>query len=256
MGCFGWNCSVCDEPVLGFPTPGYNKFKQVVVVFDNGDIVSGEYDGYGRVRGCELIDLDGHFKFVHKPCYKKQPFKKLKVAKHDQTQAGGYDEKGMIEHFGEPDLSEIKHEARYACVICRSEWKTKYSRGVCPNGCEFPACPEHGKRTMNEIYDDPKVKFEKGLERFKNLCQPCLARHQEQVVMLDRDETLAICGHEGCYTRGVPAPVEVLHEKADKSFWEKEENAAHHPTRCKSCGKRDKLTVLKLKKLRRKKVEA
>ena len=247
MGSFGWNCSVCDNPVLGDPRPGYKKFNRAVVLFPSGDRISGEYDGYGRVGAFDLIEEGGRFKLLHKCCHTGQTYDQLKESGHDGTQAGGYDEAGMVTHYGPPDLSEIKQPRRYACTLCRETFLAKFSGGVCPSGCKRPACPDHGQRTVKETCAAAWAKAGPGQpceHVFENLCRPCLAQHEDHVVELRRDETLSICGHEECRSKGEPGPVEVLTGEAADLF---EPADPYHPTRCKSCGKRDKLTILTLK---------
>ena len=137
MGCFGWNCNECENPILGFAYHGYNKFMSAVVLFSNGDRVSGEYDGYGRLGRLDLVD-EGNFRIIHADCDKGQKFEDLKAdVGHDETQAGGFDEHKMEERYGPPDLDSIVEPFDYACKRCFVTWKTKWAGGRCPNGCEL-----------------------------------------------------------------------------------------------------------------------
>lgn len=155
MGSFGWNCNECGHPVLGFCYPGYNKYSQAVVIFPNGDRWTGEYDGYGRLGGVDLVnDVGGReWRIVHAPCYDGQDFNYLKTEEevgHDDTQAGGYDEHKMEEAFGPPDLDEINHIRNYACKRCYATWQTKWSGGRCPHGCELIVDKLGGKWDVTE----------------------------------------------------------------------------------------------------------
>ena len=59
MGFFSWRCAKSNKPVMAEVavrgTP-WEFASNVVVLFNNGDRISGTYDGYGRVDGFELID--------------------------------------------------------------------------------------------------------------------------------------------------------------------------------------------------------
>mgnify|MGYP003151588660 CR=1 FL=1 len=51
MGFFSWDCRECGHPMLSeYATNHINNWmRDVVVVEHDGNIVKGEYDGYGRV---------------------------------------------------------------------------------------------------------------------------------------------------------------------------------------------------------------
>lgn len=56
MGFFSWDCRECGHPMLSkYATNHINNWmRDVVVVEHDGNVVKGEYDGYGRVGGREL----------------------------------------------------------------------------------------------------------------------------------------------------------------------------------------------------------
>ncbi len=140
MGSFGWNCNECGHPILGFPYAGYNQYMNAVVIFSNGDRMTGEYDGYGRCGAIELLEAPGDWRIVHALCYDGQNYEDLmseQEAGHDETQAGGYDEHKMEEAFGPPDLDEIEYPRTYACKRCYITWQAKWAGGRCPSGCDL-----------------------------------------------------------------------------------------------------------------------
>jgi len=53
MGFFSWNCNGCGHPMLSrYATNDINSWmNNVVVILPGQEVVSGSYDGYGRV-GC------------------------------------------------------------------------------------------------------------------------------------------------------------------------------------------------------------
>lgn len=71
MGFFSWDCKGCDNSIKA-PHPADWQSK-AVVLFPNGDRVSGQYDGYGRVGSAyHEVDLsDCHeFSIYHAACHR------------------------------------------------------------------------------------------------------------------------------------------------------------------------------------------
>lgn len=73
MGFFSWGCPCCKHSVLNFYSVDRSLdngwMADAVAVFKNGDIVSGEYDGYGRIGWLDnLADMD-NFKLCHQACW-------------------------------------------------------------------------------------------------------------------------------------------------------------------------------------------
>jgi hypothetical protein len=72
---------------------------EVVVLFDNGNWLYGEYDGYGRVAGIENIypDMDeGRLKWVLKKFYNGEKFEDLGPSRNDPGQ-GHFHDQGPLE---------------------------------------------------------------------------------------------------------------------------------------------------------------
>jgi hypothetical protein len=161
MGNFSYSCGVCSQEVLHGHIPGYSKFKQAIVMWSNGDRMSGEYDGYGRIGGGpDLVDQMGDWKVVHQCCYNNQPYEEMKHGPHNAPNQGFWPgERMAVVLYGEPDLSEFKSESPYACKVCLKTWKAKWSGGVCPFGCVRPKSYESYEelvepfRWLNGRYD-------------------------------------------------------------------------------------------------------
>jgi hypothetical protein len=70
MGFFSWDCKCCGESLKS----GNDWMSQAVVVADDGSVVKGEYDGYGRVDGrlgeTDITEADGCCAVYHAACYK------------------------------------------------------------------------------------------------------------------------------------------------------------------------------------------
>ena len=90
MGFFSWNCTCCDNSIRSryAVTPTSDWMKQAVVVFESGDRMSGEYDGYGQlVRMLDTQELNGKFAMYHRACWElagKPVFSAASVDASDQ----------------------------------------------------------------------------------------------------------------------------------------------------------------------------
>jgi len=69
MGFFSWECPCCGESIK----QGNDWMGKCVALSDDGSVVKGDYDGYGRIDGrlgtVELTDMDGKFALYHQKCY-------------------------------------------------------------------------------------------------------------------------------------------------------------------------------------------
>ena len=88
MGFFSWDCKECGHPMLcAQAIEDKNKWMtDVVVLLRDGTVFKGEYDGYGRVSGREIDDLEcGAY---HEHCWEKaggtHEFTKGSVMSQDQ----------------------------------------------------------------------------------------------------------------------------------------------------------------------------
>lgn len=117
MGLFSWDCPCCGHSVRyhGATVETSRWLSQAVVVFSNGDRVSGTYSGYGEVGNTNLVDHDGRFAMYHRACWTlagKPEFEKPSRDAHDQ----GY-------FVGEYDPEEPKSVE--ACEILKAAAKAK-----------------------------------------------------------------------------------------------------------------------------------
>ena len=103
MGFFSWRCAKSDKPVMaevavrGTPWEFASK---VVVLFKNGDRISGIYDGYGRVDGFELLDVDERsWRMVIEKFYNNETFDALPQNKYDQGQGFFYNDEDLEKEF-------------------------------------------------------------------------------------------------------------------------------------------------------------
>lgn len=73
MGFFSWDCRRCGHPLLGpagLDPDGTNDWMMDgVALSKRGDRIFGEYDGYGRLDGLELLDMEGEPEVYHAACF-------------------------------------------------------------------------------------------------------------------------------------------------------------------------------------------
>ena len=104
MGFFSWKCAKSDKPVMAEVavqgTP-WSFASKVIVLFNNGDRISGTYDGYGRVNGFEIVDRpEESWRMVIEDYYNGESFNDLPKNKYDQAQGFFYDDADLEQEFG------------------------------------------------------------------------------------------------------------------------------------------------------------
>ncbi len=103
MGFFSWQCAKSEKPVmaeLAVRGSTWEFASDVIVLFKNGDRISGRYDGYGRVDGFELVDLDeSRWRMVIRRYHNEETFDQLPQNKHDPGQGYFYSDEDLTELF-------------------------------------------------------------------------------------------------------------------------------------------------------------
>jgi hypothetical protein len=110
MGFFSWKCAKSEKPVMAEVavqgTP-WSFANDVIVLFKNGNRISGTYDGYGRVDGFELVDRpEDSWRMVIERYYNNETFEELSINKYDQGQGFFYSDEELEEIFG------VQHERK------------------------------------------------------------------------------------------------------------------------------------------------
>ena len=104
MGFFSWRCAKSEKPVManmGVQNTPWAFASKVIVLFENGDRISGSYDGYGRVDGLELLDYsESRWRMVIEDFYNGESFDQLPKNKHDPGQGWFYDDSDLEQFFG------------------------------------------------------------------------------------------------------------------------------------------------------------
>ena len=103
MGFFSYQCAKSQKPVMNIYAVGnspYSFSSEVIVLFKNGDRLSGSYDGYGRVNGYELVDVpESSWRMVIRKFYNGEAFDELFPNKHDPGQGFFYSDEELDEIF-------------------------------------------------------------------------------------------------------------------------------------------------------------
>ena len=105
MGFFSWQCAKSEKPVMAevaVRNSPWDFASDVVVLFSNGDRISGTYDGYGRVNGLELVDIaEERWRMVISKYYNGESFDILPKNKYDRGQGFFYSDEDLEEIFNE-----------------------------------------------------------------------------------------------------------------------------------------------------------
>ena len=109
MGFFSWRCAKSNKPVMADVAVRNTPWafaSNVIVLFKNGDLISGTYDGYGRVDGFELIDHpEERWRMVIEKYYNRETFDQLAQNKYDQGQGFFYNDEDLEQEFDREHLT-------------------------------------------------------------------------------------------------------------------------------------------------------
>lgn len=73
MGFTSWTCKCCGKSALSpeATSKGINEWMSKVVVLDAEDFISGTYNGYGEVNGCEIHEHFSKPAVYHRACWEQ-----------------------------------------------------------------------------------------------------------------------------------------------------------------------------------------
>lgn len=104
MGFFSWQCAKSKKPVMaemGVHNTPWRFASEVIVLFKDGDRISGTYDGYGHVDGLELLDYrEQDWRMVIRDYYDGETFAQLEPNGYDRGQGWFYSDDDLKELFG------------------------------------------------------------------------------------------------------------------------------------------------------------
>jgi hypothetical protein len=106
MGFFSYTCSKTNLPILASTSWGENIYSKVHLLGQDGSIIQGYYDGYGRLDlpgGGILEDIDeliqsGKWKLVLSHFYSEEAFDQLGLSRHEPGQ-GHFHDQHKIENW-------------------------------------------------------------------------------------------------------------------------------------------------------------
>lgn len=105
MGFFSWECAKTKRPVMAEDAVRRSPWdfaSDVVVLFENGDRISGTYDGYGGIVGYERILADrpeSSWRMVIREYYNNERFEDLPPNRHEPNQGYFWDDKDLRKIF-------------------------------------------------------------------------------------------------------------------------------------------------------------
>lgn len=177
MGMFSYDCRACGHPLLcrQATTKGVNTWMSLgIVIMSNGDIHSGEYDGYGRIGGFDSGDSgyqlsDGSV--YHRHCHEilGKPMRFVGKSQHaddqgwffddgDHAMASPLDDKAVaasLAPVGEVKVADITLKRRAAAKLERefNDKEQEILKPKCPK-CSFDTAfvvekePEAGLKVL------------------------------------------------------------------------------------------------------------
>lgn len=103
MGFFSWKCAKTQKPIMAECAVKGSPWlfaSRVTVLFEDGSVLKGVYDGYGRVENSraafELTDIDqSQWRMVISEYYDSEPFHTFSLNKHDQGQGFFYNDEEL-----------------------------------------------------------------------------------------------------------------------------------------------------------------
>lgn len=108
MGFFSWECAKTKKPVMADDAVRNTPFQfasEVVVIFNDGDRITGTYDGYGRIydrRGTEIDLMDYQescWRMVIQKFYNNESFEQLEKNHHEPKQGFFWDDDQLEKVF-------------------------------------------------------------------------------------------------------------------------------------------------------------
>jgi len=103
MGFFSFDCKECGHPMLSgcATSPINNWMRQVVVIEEDGTILQGEYDGYGRV-GEVAIAWPMKASCYHSACWTVNGAPSKYAGQSESSEDQGYFFSDADHHMAEP----------------------------------------------------------------------------------------------------------------------------------------------------------
>lgn len=96
MGFFSWECESCRVSLRSAHATEDPTQIQCTVILSDNSVVHGEYDGYGRINGEDI--MEGKPTCYHTTCWERagRPTEYFGESNHAQDQGYFFDEKELI----------------------------------------------------------------------------------------------------------------------------------------------------------------
>jgi hypothetical protein len=105
MGFYSWDCEVCGHPLISaYALEDKNAWmNQGVALFEDGSVMKGEYDGYGRLNDREI---DGCPQVYHEACWHLAGKPTDYTGESESSRDQGYFFDDNVHNFDEPESLE------------------------------------------------------------------------------------------------------------------------------------------------------
>jgi hypothetical protein len=160
MGFFSWNCKACGHSILSHHAIESNNewMTRAVILNSDGEIMRGEYDGYGRCGSYDYNESCGDPEMYHEACWevigKPTEFTGASESSRDQ----GYFFDDNVHNVHPPkdlrDLENIKIAGDLAEKACRSSWEAAHLEYLISNAYDAIEKMEDRSEDIEKVFED------------------------------------------------------------------------------------------------------
>jgi hypothetical protein len=157
MGFFSWNCKACGHSVISsYAVESNNEWMTMAVVLtEDGDMIRGEYDGYGRVGHYDYNEDGSDPEMYHEACWevigKPTEFSGPSESARDQ----GYFFDNDVHNVHPPrdmqELHNLKVAGDLAEQACRNAWAIANLEWLLDKAHKAMEIGEERERTLEDI---------------------------------------------------------------------------------------------------------
>jgi len=166
MGFFSWNCNSCGHPLLShYVLEDRNAWmSNGVAILEDGSVLRGEYDGYGRLNDHEINDF-GSPECYHEACWNLEGKPTEYNQPSEDARDQGYFFDDNVHNFPEPknqeDLRTLKTAGDLAQQAACDAWKSAHCEYLIGKAYDAIAKIEDRDEEMQGVFDDLKRHVDK-----------------------------------------------------------------------------------------------
>jgi hypothetical protein len=159
MGFFSWNCNACGHPLLShYVIEDRNEWmNHGVAILEDGSILKGEYDGYGRLNDHEIADY-GEPEVYHEACWHLEG----EPTEYDQPSESasdqGYFFDDNVHNFPEPknqeDLRTLTVAGELAQQANKDAWKIAHLESLVGDARDVIAGITEKTEEVKKVFED------------------------------------------------------------------------------------------------------